>query len=649
MQNFVSRSLFMRAMRLRWVAVALGSTFVLPGASEAGAFHLRVLDAARGRPVAGASVAWRVGDGKSVTLSSDSAGKVKISVPRKAAGTVHVTATKRGFAPMTMWWEANKVPAKFDLLLPEAQTIGGRVTGETGNPVAGASITLNFPQRLAGPRVAVEEFVVKSDADGRWRCDSMPKDAAYVFVEVWHPEFDSPSGEVALEALRAGTAELKLFAVATLRGQVLDDTGRAVPDAEVMLGGERDIWPSSSTLATRTEAEGRFEFRRVHLEKRLLGVHAPEFAPTMQSIAIKRESAAVEIRLKPGAPFRVRVVDHAGQPIAGVAAKVNEWPSGLHSGGNHSPGRWAYPGWEWETDAQGRFTWSNAPHEMVLWSFTKGGYMSRGHHGLNAAPEEQVVKLGLPFRISGSVTDAASGQAVNEFVLTPRFAQTYSVNANTLTNFGGWEEYNRKRFSDGKFSLYYEYPLLSGSQNMHDWQVRVEADGYDTALSRLVRDEERGARLDFQLQPRPLPKIPVTAPAGAKRVTAGVAAQPSTVRPGESFTLFVKARIAPGHHIYALEDSGCSNLPTSLDAALPGVLAPDGPWRGSEPKQHDDGSRTLADEVLFKRRFLIERGAGGKTHKLPATLRFQVCNEALCWPPETISLETQFEVIASPE
>jgi hypothetical protein len=49
--------------------------------------------------------------------------------------------------------------------------------------------------------------------------------------------------------------------------------------------------------------------------------------------------------------------------------------------------------------------------------------------------------------------------------------------------------------------------------------------------------------------------------------------------------------------------------------------------------------------VLFKRRFVVERGAASKIHKLSAALRFQVCNEALCWPPETISLETEIEVL----
>jgi hypothetical protein len=58
----------MPAIRLRRVVV-LGSALALLGASEAAAFELRVLDAARGRPLAEASVAWRIGDGKSVTLS----------------------------------------------------------------------------------------------------------------------------------------------------------------------------------------------------------------------------------------------------------------------------------------------------------------------------------------------------------------------------------------------------------------------------------------------------------------------------------------------------------------------------------------------------------------------------------------------------
>src|SRR5262249_28807109 len=143
----------------------------------------------------------------------------------------------------------------------------------------------------------------------------------------------------------------------------------------------------------------------------------------------------------------------------------------------------------------------------------------------------QLVTLGPPFRLSGNVTDAASGQLVDGFVVSARFAQTSSLNADTSTNFGAWE--SRKQFSGGKFNLYYEYPLLTGSQKMHDWQFRLGADGYEPAVPRLVRDDERGSRLNFQLPRRPLPEIALAAPTAHRRVTAAAAVQPRTVRAGE--------------------------------------------------------------------------------------------------------------------
>ena len=101
----------------RIAMVLVGCALLALNAPRASAFEIRVADAVGGRPLAGASVALRVGDGKNVTLASDSAGKVKISIPGKAAGAVRVTARKDGFAPMTMVWEPGKIPSRFDLLL----------------------------------------------------------------------------------------------------------------------------------------------------------------------------------------------------------------------------------------------------------------------------------------------------------------------------------------------------------------------------------------------------------------------------------------------------------------------------------------------------------------------------------------------------
>jgi Carboxypeptidase regulatory-like domain len=617
------------------------------GVLSAQALELRLFNAATQEPLPQATVEWRAGDNPAVTNVSGASGRVAISLPQTGSGETRIVVRKPGFAPLSMHWSGGEVPEHFEFRLPPSQTVGGRIVDASGQPVAGALVRLILPQRLAGPRIAVNDPPARSDAGGRWQCEGVPKDAAYVYAEVSHPDYEFPPQEATLAALQALQAEYKLIPVAAVRGRVLDPAGQPVAGAQVVLGAQQGIWPGSSTPETTTDERGYFEFKRVQLEKRLLGVKAEKAAPALQRIDVKRGLAPVEIRLTAGTPLRVRVLDEMGKPISGAQAHVDEWPTGLPGAPSGLSRGWSFPGWEWETDTEGRFVWNHAPAERALWTFSKGDYMSRGRQGLQTGPEEQTVTLDPAFRVHGKVTDAKTGQAIPEFVLTARFVQINVFSGTTRTNFGEWSEYNRKAFSGGQYGLLFTYPLLSGSRKMHEWQFRAEALGYAPAVSRVVLDRERGLELDFELEPVPPPEIALAAPAGKTRVTAGAALQPGQARPGESVTLFVKARVAPGHHIYALDDSGCGNLPTAIKASWPRLLQPDGPWRGPEPKVARDGSRTLEGELLFQRRFLVERGAAARVHTLPIRLEFQVCNEALCWPAEKIDLETKLEVLPS--
>jgi len=145
--------------------------------------------------------------------------------------------------------------------------------------------------------------------------------------------------------------------------------------------------------------------------------------------------------------------------------------------------------------------------------------------------------------------------------------------------------------------------------------------------------------------PQP-PQITVAKPSGKTRVTAGVALQPARAAAGESVTVFVKARIAEGHWIYAMEESGSKNLPTRIEDSVPSALESRGPWRSPPPKTQEDGSRTLTgDEVFFQRQYRIATDARAQKSKLRFRLEFQVCNDMVCWPPETIDMETELEVV----
>jgi hypothetical protein len=577
--------------------------------------EVRVVDSETDRAIEGAMVIF-----PGSTNKTDASGQ-------SAGSGSKVLVHKSGYVPMKMSWKAGSEPARFEFKLLAAQTIGGRVVHASTNPVSGAAITVIVPGRLTEPRFAVEDFPVTSDAEGRWRCDFTPKDPAYVRLEFSHPNFEWPEKEFSLDELFAQKAMLKVTPVFTISGRVLGVSGEPVPRAKVILGNEHSVYDEPEAI---TDSDGRFAFHRQRPQRRVIGVHAEGWAPTVQSFGT---NATIEIRLNKGTPLRVRVEDDSGRPLPGVGANATELRNANEAGG----GRWSYLLGHWHTGAQGTFVWSNAPEQSCRWYFSRSGYMGRNHLELQTTNNEAVVRLGPAFSLTGTVVDAANGRPVPEFVFNARYVQSGSP--------GTWYEWGRKTFRDGKFSVDYEEPLLGGSSQMHDWQFRVEADGYQPALSRVIRDEERGTNIAFQLTRRAPPQMIVPAPSQKARVTAAAAVQPPTVAPGETLTVFIKARIAEGHWIYALENSGSENMPTSIEGSLPPAINSDSPWRSPGPKILADESRILAGEVLFSQPCLIESYTEPRKHKLRFKLKFQVCNELVCWPPESVDIETEVEIV----
>jgi len=152
-----------------------------------------------------------------------------------------------------------------------------------------------------------------------------------------------------------------------------------------------------------------------------------------------------------------------------------------------------------------------------------------------------------------------------------------------------------------------------------------------------------GRRATASTDPAPAPDIAVPAPDDERRVTAGAAIRPEAAKTGSRVVIFVKVRVAPHHWIYALENSGSTSVPTTVTVPA-GALKPAGPWRGPEPKMKD-GLRTLAGDLVFQRPFLVERRETPSVLLVPIRVRYQVCNEALCWPATTITLEAALKVV----
>jgi hypothetical protein len=134
-----------------------------------------------------------------------------------------------------------------------------------------------------------------------------------------------------------------------------------------------------------------------------------------------------------------------------------------------------------------------------------------------------------------------------------------------------------------------------------------------------------------------VPDIKLEAPSAAQRINMAVVVGRNSEN--KEIPVFVKVRLAPGYHIYALEKTNSPNQATEIEAALPPGLRLDGPWRGPEPKKLADGSRVYENEAVFTN---VLKGTP-KGQKVEITVSFQVCNELLCWPPEKLIREAAFK------
>jgi uncharacterized GH25 family protein len=320
---------------------------------------------------------------------TDQQGRCLIEVPREVNG-LGIWAAKDGFAPGTqsVVWEGDtrllylseqgwtpqilrpgSVPTIAKELEP-GELIGGLVKDDRGRAIEGAEVTVAFDYPSETPDAdlltpsnwsADGEFPyvrVKTDAQGRWRCSSLPAGAGghcALLLRVVHPDYVSDTGgfkrQLSFRTARAMTGILAMKAGASVSGEVRDGQGRPIPGARVVLAYSnhpRDF------LGARTDATGRFVFPHADLHAPLwrwiVEVKAPGFAPASKVISPGTKRPPLEFRLPRGRPFHGRVVDRPGGPVAGIEVRP----------------RWAYMdhlAWRAVSDAEGRFIWPDAPRE----------------------------------------------------------------------------------------------------------------------------------------------------------------------------------------------------------------------------------------------------------------------------------------------
>jgi RNA polymerase sigma factor (sigma-70 family) len=377
----------------------------------------RVVDRTTKQPLQGVTLKVST-DGRVVSQHvTDESGRIVIPVPEGKFSRFVVAARKDGLAPMKVHLKGPRaaeleIPRTYALAMGSATSIGGTVRDDAGQPIEGVSIAL----LESDPRDDVREvpdldgISVRTDRSGHWHIDVVPEGIdfdRYQFTFA-HPDFlsviDSSRSQPnpTAQQLRSRSGVTVLTRGVSITGRVLNREGRPIAGASVKLG--RRGWYSNS----KTDDQGRFQFRSAAAAETLMSVQADGHAPEVRSVQLRDGLPPLEFRLGPGRTIRGGVADSQGKPLANAYVVVSSSNEPQVASRRSS------------TDAQGRFVLEHAPNDRVFLSAGKDGYQSQ-RLAIEPSVNETAFKLvaGAPLRVRGTVTDAATGLPIETFTVVP--------------------------------------------------------------------------------------------------------------------------------------------------------------------------------------------------------------------------------------
>src|SRR5207244_416354 len=137
--------------------------------------------------------------------------------------------------------------------------------------------------------------------------------------------------------------------------------------------------------------------------------------------------------------------------------------------------------WKVQTDPDGRFEWRDAPPDAVSYTLRKHGYLEMSEsQSLEPRQEEHVITLLRAFRVTGKVTDAATGQPIDTISVIPGAQGAGSQTPQ-------WARFNSGTQGNGAYEVALENSYFGPIVGHH---IRIEAEGYKPAVSPVFREAD---------------------------------------------------------------------------------------------------------------------------------------------------------------
>jgi hypothetical protein len=308
----------------------------------------------------------------------------------------------------------------YNFTLLKGQSVGGLVTDMNHAPVANATVKVRTEPHKDlklpfGPTSYT--FTTSTDQNGRWRQNQIPQKLSHAELQVLHPDFISDSvlkwiDEPATTELIAKTHQRFLKTGINIKGTVTDMDGAPIEGVQLLMGSG---YPPPHADVPQTDAAGHFVFKHCSLGEQPVTAWKKGWAPNMQQVDIQNDPAPVNLKLQRGKRLQIRVVDENGNPIEGARVYPQTWRAfeSLQLTRTNFQHHFA------ATDADGVWTWTDAPHEDVTYGVHKQGWRSIRKMPVSFSDTNAKATLHPEIVVAGEVTDTNTGKSINGFKVVP--------------------------------------------------------------------------------------------------------------------------------------------------------------------------------------------------------------------------------------
>jgi len=456
-------------------------------------------------------------------FKTDSDGRLAVRLPKQPE-RFEVGINLPGFGPYwARWGRPQAIPERFTAELDGAWSVGGVVVDADGSPIQGASVrpSIEYKKRPGDNEQLGVGARTMTDAEGRWRYDSVPESMNEVFAEISHSSYEPlrrPLTRVEF-GVRPGqqpAAQIRLERGTTVVGKITDDAGKPIAGALVRTQFLNDI--------RKAETDDNGEYRLVGCEPKIakLVATAKGKAMDMKEVRITPDLGPVDFTLKPGGTIRVRVLKTDGQPAANTRIFFQQWRGDRVY--------FAFDNVNQYADANGVWQWNEAPLEEIKADICPPGEMQIPEQTLVAREEEYVFRAIPALVISGSVVDAETKEPVPSFRVVRGIRGYVEPNARSGRTHVSWVRPESYVATGGRYEV---RPDRAEMAHL----IRIEADGYRTAVSRDIQSGEGAVQVDFALEKAAdiaaTVLTPDGRPAAGAKIAVGIAGSQISVTNGE--------------------------------------------------------------------------------------------------------------------